>query len=180
MVVPQPSPADVEIRAVDGGEAQSFVPALAEVLIDCVGHGASVSFMSPLATAKAEAFWTSVAESVANGERILLVAISGAEVIGTVQVVLALPENQPHRAEISKMLVHSRARRRGIGAALMRAAEAAGRAAGKTLFVLDTITGGDAERLYARLGWTRVGVVPNYALFPDGRPGDTTIFYKAT
>ena len=169
---------DVVIREVGGGEAKSLVPSLAAVLIDCVEHGASVGFMSPLARAKAEAFWTSVAESVARGERILLVASRCGKVIGTVQVVLALPENQPHRADVSKMLVHSRARRRGVGAALMRAAEAAGHTAGKTLFVLDTITGGDAERLYARLGWTRVGVVPGYALFPDGRMGDTTIFFK--
>jgi GNAT superfamily N-acetyltransferase len=169
---------DVAIRVVDGDEARALAPGLAEVLIDCVEHGASVSFMSPLARVKAEAFWTSVADSVARGERILLVASRRGEVVGTVQVVLALPENQPHRADVSKMLVHSRARRRGVGAALMRAAETAGRAAGKTLFVLDTITGGDAERLYARLGWTRVGVIPGYALFPDGRMGDTTIFYK--
>ena len=169
---------DVDIRAVDVNEARALVPSLAAVLIDCVEHGASVGFMSPLARATAEAFWTSVAEGVARRERILLVASWRDEVIGTVQVVPALPENQPHRADVSKMLVHSRARRRGIGAALMRAAESAGHAAGKTLFVLDTITGGDAERLYAQLGWTRVGVVPGYALFPDGRMGDTTIFYK--
>jgi GNAT superfamily N-acetyltransferase len=168
----------VDIRAVDGADARALVPSLAAVLIDCVEHGASVGFMSPLARTKAEAFWTSVADSVARGERILLVASWRGEVIGTVQVVLALPENQPHRADVSKMLVHSQARRRGVGAALMGAAEAAGRTAGKTLFVLDTITGGDAERLYARLGWTRVGVVPGYALFPDGRMGGTTIFYK--
>jgi ribosomal protein S18 acetylase RimI-like enzyme len=174
-----PALIDVDIRAVDGAEARALVPALAAVLIDCVEHGASVSFMSPLEQPKAEAFWASVAESVARGERILLVARSDGEVVGTVQVVLALPENQPHRGEISKMLVHSNARRRGIGAALMRAAEAASRAASKTLLVLDTMTDGDAERLYARLGWTRVGVVPDYALFPDGRPGPTTIFYKA-
>jgi GNAT superfamily N-acetyltransferase len=179
MPVTQPAPAHVEIRAVDGVEAKVLVPALAEVLIDCVEHGASVSFMSPLARSKAEAFWTSVVESVARGERMLLVAMSDGEVVGTVQVVLAVPENQPHRGEISKMLVCTRARRRGVGAALMQAAEAAGRAAGKSLLVLDTMTHGDAERLYARLGWTRVGVVPDYALFPDGRPGPTTIFYKA-
>ena len=171
--------ADTVIRAVDRDHARALVPALAEVLIDCVEHGASVSFMSPLARAKAEAFWAGVAESVGRGERILLVARAGEEVVGTVQVVLALPENQPHRAEIAKMLVSSRARRQGLGAALMRSAEAAARSAGKTLLVLDTVTGGDAERLYARLGWMRVGVVPDYALFPDGRPTATTIFYKA-
>jgi GNAT superfamily N-acetyltransferase len=170
-------PADTIICSVDRDQARALAPALAEVLIDCVEDGASVSFMSPLTKEKAEAFWAEVAESVGRGERILLVASSGDEVVGTVQVVLALPENQPHRGEVSKMLVHTRARRRGIGAALMQAAEAAARAAGKSLLVLDTASG-DAERLYARLGWTRVGVVPGYALFPDGRPCDTTIFYK--
>jgi GNAT superfamily N-acetyltransferase len=94
-----------------------------------------------------------------------------------VQVVLAQPENQPHRADLSKMLVHRHARRRGVGAALMRAAEEAARAAGKTLLVLDTASG-EAERLYERAGWTRVGVVPGFALWPDGRPCDTTYFYK--
>lgn len=172
-------PANAVIRAVDEDNARALVPALADLLIDCVEHGASVSFMSPLARGKAEAFWIGVAESVGRGERILLVAVSGDEVVGTVQVVLALPENQPHRGEIAKMLVHSRARRQGLGAALMRSAEVAAQSAGKSLLVLDTVTGGDAERLYIRLGWTRVGVVPDYALFPDGRPTATTIFYKA-
>ena len=170
-------PFDTIIRSVDRGEARALAAGLAGVLVDCVEHGASVSFMSPLTHDKAEAFWAEVAESVGRGERILIVASAGEEVVGTVQVVLALPENQPHRGEVSKMLVHTRARRRGIGAALMQAAEAAARAAGKSLLVLDTASD-DAERLYARLGWTRVGAVPGYALFPDGRPCDTTIFYK--
>jgi len=135
--------------------------------------------MAPLARSKAEAFWRSVVEDVAAGRRSLLVAEDGPRrIVGTVQVVLAQPENQPHRADIAKMLVHREARRRGIGAALMRSAEAAARAAGKTLLVLDTATGGDAERLYERLGWTRVGVVPHYALWPDGRPCATTFFFK--
>ena len=143
--------------------------------------GASVGFMTPLAREKADAFWWGVAEGVAAGERILLVVedrTSGA-IVGTVQVVLGQPENQPHRADISKMLVQRRARRRGLGAALMRAAEDAARAAGKTLLVLDTASR-DAERLYERSGWTRVGPVPGYALMPDGRPCDTTFFYKPT
>ena len=141
--------------------------------------GDSVGFMAPLAREKADAFWRGVAERVAAGERILLVAedrASGAAV-GTVQVVLGQPENQPHRADVSKMLVHRRARKRGLGAALMRAAEEAARAAGKTLLVLDTASS-DAERLYERSGWTRVGLVPGYALMPDGKLCDTTIFYK--
>ena len=115
---------------------------------------------------------------MARGERILLAAYDGHALLGTVQVVFAGPENQPHRADVAKMLVHGEARRRGVGAALMRAAEDSARAAGRTLLVLDTVTGGDAERLYARLGWEKVGVIPDYALFPDGRPCDTTVFFR--
>lgn len=169
------------IRALDGAEAAEKVGALAEVLMDCVARGASVSFMAPLTRERAEAFWAGVARGVAAGDRILLVAEDGTtgDVVGTVQVVTGLPENQPHRGDVAKMLVHGSARRRGLGAALMRAAEAHARAAGKTLLVLDTVTGSDAERLYTRLGWRRVGVIPGYALLPDGTPCDTTYFYKA-
>ena len=105
--------------------------------------------------------------------------LSTATLVGTVQVVLALPPNQPHRAEIAKLLVHRSARRRGIAELLMERAEAEARVEGKTLLVLDTVTGDDAERLYERLGWTRVGVIPGYALYPDGRPCDTTVFWKS-
>lgn len=170
---------DVTISALDGPSAWVATDALADILIDCVERGASVSFMSPLTRERAEAFWASVADSVARGERILLVAEAEGEIVGTVQVVFAGPENQPHRADVAKMLVRSRARRLGIGERLMRAAEDAARAAGRTLLVLDAVTGGDAERLYARIGWTKVGVIPNYALFPDGRSCDTTCFFKA-
>jgi GNAT superfamily N-acetyltransferase len=169
----------VTMKVLDGPSAWVVTDALADILIDCVERGASVSFMSPLSRERAEAFWADVAESVARGERILLVAEAEGEIVGTVQVVFAGPENQPHRADVAKMLVHGRARRRGIGERLMRAAEDAARDAGKTLLVLDAVTGGDAERLYARIGWTKVGVIPNFALFPDGRPCDTTYFFKA-
>jgi GNAT superfamily N-acetyltransferase len=170
---------DFVIDAVDDVRAKALVPGLATVLIDCVERGASVSFMSPLTRAKAEAFWFEVAASVGRDERTLLVATAEDRVVGTVQVVNAGPENQPHRADVAKMLVHSAARRRGIGAALMRAAEAAARRNGKTILVLDTVTGSEAERLYGRLHWQRVGTVPDYALFPDGRLCATTFFYKA-
>jgi GNAT superfamily N-acetyltransferase len=157
-----------------------LVPALADILIDCVGGGASVSFMWPLSQDKAQAFWQSVLDSSQRGERIVLVAedANSAAILGTVQVVFAVPDNQPHRADLAKMLVHRRARRRGLGAALIQAAEATAREAGKTLLVLDTVTGGGAERLYARLGWHRLGVIPGYALWPNGGPCDTTYFYK--
>lgn len=168
------------VRSLSPGEAADRIPGLSAVLIDCVEGGASVSFLAPLARETADAFWRGVAAGVAAGERVLLVAedrASGA-IVGTVQLVLAQPENQPHRADIAKMLVHRRARRQGLGAALMRAAEAAALAAGRTLLVLDTASG-DAERLYERSGWVRVGLVPDYALLPDGRPCDTTFFYKS-
>lgn len=152
---------------------------LAEVLIDCVEGGASVSFLLPLAPARAEAFWQGVGESAGRGERILLVAEDPAgAVVGTVQVVLAQPENQPHRGDVAKMLVHRRARGQGLGAALLAAAEAAARAAGKTVLVLDTVTGSSGDRLYSRHGWQRVGEIPNFALWPDGRLCPTTVFHK--
>jgi GNAT superfamily N-acetyltransferase len=170
----------VTIRPLTPQEAREQIGALAAVLIDCVEGGASVSFMSPLTRERADAFWQGVAESVAAGERILLAAqdTSTGMVVGTVQVILKQPENQPHRADIAKMLVHSQARRQGVGAALMRAAEEAAAKAGKTVLVLDTVTGGDAERLYERVGWVKSGVIPNYALWPRGGFCDTTVFYK--
>lgn len=151
---------------------------LADVLVDCVTGGASVSFMRPLAREKALAFWRGVAQGVAAGHRALLVAEDAEGILGTVQLVLDLPENQPHRADLAKLLVHRRARERGVGEALMRAAEGAALDCGKTLLVLDTASE-VAERLYTRLGWTRCGTIPNYALLPSGEPCATTFFYKA-
>ena len=150
---------------------------LALVLIDCVEGGASVSFMHPLPLAKALAFWRRMGLEAARGARVLLIAEDASGIVGTVQLVLDLPENQPHRADLAKMLVHRRARRRGIGQALMRAAEEAARAAGRSLLVLDTASG-DAERLYARLGWTLVGLVPDYALWPKGGFSGTSFYYR--
>lgn len=167
----------ITVRAISGPEAEAMNDALCDILIDCVAGGASVSFMAPLDRARAADFWRGVADGVGRGERILLVAEDAAGPVGTVQVVLAQPENQPHRGDLSKMLVHRRGRRRGIGAALMRAAERAARAAGKTLLVLD-IASAEAERLYERAGWVRVGTIPGYALWPEGGPCATTFFYK--
>src|SRR5580704_13698239 len=151
---------------------------LSDVLIDCVEGGASVSFMLPIARATAVSFWRSVAAGVARGERVLVVAQDRqGRIVGAVQLIFAQAENQPHRADVAKMLVHRRARRHGVGAALLAAAESAALAAGKTLLVLDTASG-DAERLYAKLGWQRCGVIPGYALLPDGGLCDTTFFYR--
>jgi GNAT superfamily N-acetyltransferase len=156
----------------------AHVDALADVLIDCVDGGASVSFMDPLTRERAAAFWRRVADGVATGERALLVAQDAHGVCGTVQLVLGLPENQPHRADVAKMLVHRRARRRGLGTALMRAAEAVALESGRTLLVLDAVTGGDAARLYERLGWIKVGDVPGFALMPRGGLCSTTFYYR--
>ena len=151
--------------------------ALADVLIDVVEGGASVSFMLPISRETACKFWRGVADGVARGERVLLVAEDASGIVGTVQLILVQPENQPHRADLAKMLVHRRARRQGLGAALVQAAEDAARAAGKTLIVLDTASA-QAERLYARQGWVRCGVIPGYALLPQGGLCDTTYFYR--
>jgi GNAT superfamily N-acetyltransferase len=162
------------LHAVDDAQIDQLV----DVLIDCVEAGASVSFMHPLTRERAGAFWRRVAEGVASGARALLVAEDAQGVCGTVQLIFDLPENQPHRADLAKMLVHRRARRQGLGAALVRAAEATARDCGKTLLVLDAVTDGDAARLYARLGWVRVGDIPDYALFPRGGLCSTTYFYR--
>lgn len=167
------------VRRVGANEAAACVPALAEVLMDCVEGGASVSFMLPLSVAKAQAFWRGVADDVACCARALLVAEDAAgRIVGTVQLVLGQPDNQAHRADVAKMLVHRSARRLGLAQLLLDAADAVAKQEGKTVLVLDTVTGGDAERLYARAGWQRVGTVPHYALMPDGAPCGTTFFYK--
>lgn len=163
-----------QLQVID--EAQ--IAGLSDVLIDCVEGGASVGFMFPTSRAKADAFWIDVARSAARGERLVFIAeAADGAIVGTVQVVFATPENQPHRADISKMLVHRRARRRGLGALLLEAAERAAFDAGKTVLVLDTASD-DAERLYARQGWQRCGSIPNYALMPDGALCATTVFFK--
>ena len=169
----------ITVRRLGAQEAARSVEALADVLVDCVEGGASVSFMLPLARDKALAFWRGVADGVARGERALLVAEDGAgRIVGTVQLVMAMPDNQPHRADVAKMLVHRRARRAGIGQRLLAALDEVANEEGKTVLVLDTVTGGDAERLYERAGWQRAGVVPKYALMPDGAWCATTFFYK--
>jgi GNAT superfamily N-acetyltransferase len=166
------------VQQLDAAAARAEVDALCELLIDCVNGGASVGFMAPVSLATARAFWGKVADGVACGERVLLV-VRNAEgrIDGTVQLAVAMPENQPHRADVCKLQVHRRARRHGLGAVLMNAAEATAREMGKTLLVLDTASA-DAERLYHRLGWQLCGTVPGYALLPEGGLCATTFFYK--
>lgn len=165
------------IERLDGAAARSAVPELAEVLVDCVEGGASVGFMLPMARATAEAFFTGVASAVDNGETILLAARDAAGIVGTVQLKKALMENQPHRADVSKLLVHRRGRRQGIGETLMTELERIAAAIGRRVLVLDTATP-EAERLYERMAWQRCGIVPDYALMPDGRLCATTFYYK--
>lgn len=164
------------VRVVD----EAMVRALAEITLDAVEGGASIGFMSPLTVERAERFWRGCVESVARGDRVLLVARERDTglVSGTVQLLLSMPDNQPHRAEVAKMQVHRRARRRGLGKALMRAVEAQAQAAGRTLLVLDTVSGSDAERLYTSLGWERAGEIPDYALGPRGGLFPTTVLYR--
>jgi len=150
---------------------------LADVVLDGVADGAGFGFMDGITHERARTFWRGVADGVRQGDRALLVAEDEHGICGTVQLRFGQPDNQPHRGDVAKMLVHRRARRRGLGAALMTAIVAVARDEGKTLLVLDTATGGAAYRLYTRLGWQRVGEVPDYALNPDGSMCTTTFFY---
>ncbi|QHE93540.1 GNAT family N-acetyltransferase [Pandoraea fibrosis] len=179
----------IALQRLDGTQALAAVEALTDVLIDCVEGGASVSFMLPLTRERAAAFWRKVADSVARGERALLVArrrasgvsdeeANDGDIVGTVQLVLDLPENQPHRADVAKMLVQRSARRQGVAQRLMAAIDDVARDEGRHVLVLDTVTGGDAERLYQRSGWQRAGDVPKFALMPDGAFCATTFYYK--
>lgn len=164
------------VRSLAADEVRSLAPALAEILVDCLDGGASVSFMAPFSIADALAYWEKVADAVDAGAIAVLVAEVDGVAQGTVQVSCDMPPDQPHRADIRKLLVHRRARRLGLGRALMLAAEREAMAHGRSLLCLDTASGA-AERLYAGLGWQPVGVIPDYALWPHGGFCDTTIFY---
>ncbi len=168
----------IEVRRLDVRDLRDHLDALAAVLVDCVEGGASVSYMAPFTHDDARRAFEGWADEAEHGRRLILAAFANGELVGTVQVILALPPNQPHRGEIAKLLVHRAARRRGLARLLMEHAEREALAEGKTLLVLDTVTGDPAERLYQRLGWSTVGVIPGYALYPDGRPCDTTVFFK--
>jgi len=170
---------EIEVRRLGEHELRSQLDGLAAVLADCVEGGASVSYMAPFSYEQAREAFAGFVADAEHGGRMILAAFADGELVGTVQVVNALPPNQPHRGDVAKLLVRRSARRRGIAERLMAEAEREARAEGKTLLVLDTVTGDAAERLYTRLGWTRVGVIPGYALYPDGRLCDTTVFWKA-
>ncbi len=168
---------DLRIRHLDT-LTERDLDALCDVLIDCVEGGDSIGFMLPMTRAKAEGFWRAAMASASRGERVILVAQDGGgAIVGTVSVVWAPMENQPHRADIAKMQVHRRARRQGIGKLLLEAAERTAFERGRTVLVLDTASD-DAERLYVRGGWQLCGVIPKYALMPDGPYCETRVFYK--
>lgn len=167
-----------KIDRLTAADIRAKVPDLSDVLIDCVENGASVGFLSPLSPERADAFWLSVAVAVDAGRRVVFVSRQASSRIdGTVQLVLAGAENQPHRADIAKLLVHTRARRQGMADQLMQAAETHARSIGRDLLVLDTATD-EAARLYERLGWTRSGIIPDYALNPDGSRTSTIFYWK--
>jgi GNAT superfamily N-acetyltransferase len=170
--------AEAEITSLEAPVAESALGQLADILVDCVEGGASVSFMSPFSHQQALTFFRKVAGSVASGDTVLLAARLGDRIVGTVQLGLDTPPNQPHRADIKKLLVHRSVRGHGVGAALMAQAEEEARRRGRWLPVLDTVPGENGHRLYLRAGWTQTGLVPNYALFPDGRLCDTAIMWK--
>ena len=170
--------AGAEIVSLVAPLADTALEQLAEVLVDCVEGGASVSFMSPFPHDQALAFFRKVAGSVAAGDTVLLAARLDGRIVGTVQLGLDTPPNQPHRADVRKMLVHRSARGNGIGAALMAEIEEEARRHGRWLLVLDTVPGENGHRLYQRGGWTQTGLVPDYAMFPDGRLCDTAIMWK--
>ncbi|WP_018235214.1 GNAT family N-acetyltransferase [Ensifer sp. BR816] len=169
---------DVAIRVLTEEETRAKLPALAEVLSDCVEGGASVGFMQPFPPITAVPFWEAVAAAVGRDETVLVVAEVEGRAVGTVQLGIATMPNQPHRADIKKLLVHRDARGLGLARRLMEKAEAEARKRGRRVLVLDTATGEPAEAIYERFGWLRAGVVPDYALMPDGRYCATTFFYK--
>ncbi|MBJ9266805.1 GNAT family N-acetyltransferase [Citrobacter europaeus] len=157
----------------------SRIDELSDILETCVNDGASVSFMLPFTSEKSRPFWMSVAQSVDRGERIVLGAQDAQGVlVGTVQLIIDQPENQPHRADVAKLLVHTSARRGGVARELMNGLERCAHQQGKTLLVLDTATGSGAELFYHNCGWQKVGVIPDYAKMPDGTLTGTTLFYK--
>jgi GNAT superfamily N-acetyltransferase len=165
----------IAIERIGKDAAESDIRGLAQVLLDAIGSNAGVSFMPGLTQEEAEAWWRSV---VAADRAIVLVARDGDGVVGTVQIQPSWAPNQPHRGDVAKLIVHGRARRRGIGRALMEALEMEARAAGYTLLLLDTRKDDHPERLYASMGWVRVGEVPDFALNPDGSMCTTVFYYK--
>ena len=168
----------IDVRRLDSAGVQEAIGDLAAVLVDAVEGGDSVSFMEGFSVDDARTFYESLLPELERGTRVLLAAYVDGELVGTVQLVHAWPPNSQHRADVAKLLVHRRARGRGLGRALMERLEEEARADGKSLLILDTVSERAADRLYERLGWTRLGTVPDYARDPDGSFCDATFFYK--
>jgi len=175
--LPATGPDAVEIERLSPPFREADIHALAGLLIHAVDGGAALSFLAPVPVARAEAWWRKTLAAATDGS-IFLVARSGSAIVGTVQLHPAWAPNQPHRADIAKLIVHQSHRGAGLGTRLMQAIESEAGAAGLRLLTLDTRRGDAAERLYHRLGWTRSGIIPGYALNSDGTPHDTVIFYK--
>jgi GNAT superfamily N-acetyltransferase len=169
---------EIAIRAFAPVADSAILPVLADLLVEAVDGGASIGFMAGLTSASALAFWQTRATDVARGDCRLLLAFAGRRLAGTVSLMLATPPNQPHRADVSKMIVGRDVRRRGVGAALLAAVEAEARALGRTTLVLDTISESAAARLYERGGWQRIGEIDAYALMPDGEMAPTTVYAR--
>ncbi len=169
----------MKIHKLDGAACDAALGQLNDLLLDAVAHGASLGFLAGVDGAEARRYWDGVRAAVADGARVLLVAAHGDTLVGTVQLDLCQKANGRHRAELQKMIVHSRARRRGLGGVLLRAAEAEARALNRGLLFLDTEAGSGAEQLYRGLGYTRVGEVPDYACTPGGKWHPTAIYYKS-
>jgi ribosomal protein S18 acetylase RimI-like enzyme len=165
------------IAALPTPVSEADLAQLAALLVDAIDSGASTSFLPPLAPERALAWWRN-AVAIDDPRGATLVVRDDDGIAGCVQLVPAWAPNQPHRGEIAKLLVHRRARRRGLGRALMLEAEARARAAGLTLLTLDTRRGDAADALYRALGWTPAGVIPNYAVDRHGVPHDTIYFYR--
>ena len=169
-----------DVRQIEGASFAAHVPALAEILVDAVDGGASVGFVWPFTVADARTWWSTLEPEIAAGRIVLLGAFQDGALVGTVQLRLAAYPNARHRAEVAKLLVHRRARGQGVARALMARIEDDARALGRTLLLLDTLTGSDAEQLYRALGYQCTGVIPGHAALPDGRLMSTTLFWRAT
>jgi ribosomal protein S18 acetylase RimI-like enzyme len=168
----------MRVWAVAPDDVAAIRPALCEILVDCVRNGASVGFLDPLSVAEADAYWQRIQRAVGEGRCVLFAgAIGGGGVAGTVQLDVDTLPNQSHRATVSKLLVHTSSRRRGLGEALMAELERVALGRGRWLLTLDTATGG-AARLYERMGWSTAGTIPDYALNPDSSLTDTTFYWK--
>ncbi|WP_442966898.1 GNAT family N-acetyltransferase [Rhizobium sp. C4] len=168
-----------DIRVLDKAATLAALTDLIELFSETVRGGASMGYMLPFPADEAEAYWRGVAEAAERGDIVLMALEDAGRIVGSVQLGIAMPPNQPHRADIKKLMVHPDQRGRGLSRRLMEAAEREAAARGRSLLVLDTATGEPAEKIYEHLGWTAAGIIPGYALFPDGRPCDTTVYYKA-